>query len=359
MIETHVVNAILLPEIKDGAVFKVLTFINGLVAPSFLFCAGFALAITLHRKWTEYIQFHKSLLRYIVRLLFILVVGYSLHLPFFSLRRLISITDDRLWVPFYQADILQTISITLLSLLIFVLITRKKTIFASAAILVSLLVIFLSPVIREMDHSSLPAWFRPYLTPNFKSQFPLFPWSAFLICGTIVGYFFMKVQGSLHESKFMKRLTLAGVLGILIALGFEILPVSIYPNHDFWRASPEFFFVRLGLVVLFLGMLWVYEQRRKVASGSVFTLFGQESLLVYTVHLLVVYGYTYEWSFVRYFGPTLNYPQSFGLFLALTGAMYLFAFAWHWLKGWNLKIAKNVQFVTLAIIVLTFLLKTT
>ncbi|HMD13095.1 MAG TPA: heparan-alpha-glucosaminide N-acetyltransferase domain-containing protein, partial [Bacteroidota bacterium] len=46
MIETHVFNALLLPQLKEETFFKILTFVNGLVAPSFLFCAGLALAIT-------------------------------------------------------------------------------------------------------------------------------------------------------------------------------------------------------------------------------------------------------------------------------------------------------------------------
>jgi uncharacterized membrane protein len=67
MIETHVFNAILLPELKDQTPFKILTFINGLVAPSFLFCAGMALAVTLQRKWDVYTNLQRPLWRYLFR----------------------------------------------------------------------------------------------------------------------------------------------------------------------------------------------------------------------------------------------------------------------------------------------------
>ncbi len=346
-------------DIKDQTLFKILTFLNGLVAPLFLFCAGFALAITLHRKWNDYVMFRKPLLRYAFRLIFILIVGYSLHLPFFSLTRLLLLNDEKLWISFFQVDILQTIAITLLLLVFLAVFTRRYAIFIGASLFIAVIIIFISPIIRNLDHSAMPIWFRPYLSPQFKSQFPLFPWSAFLIAGTILGYWFLKLKERGEEQKFINTITLLAVVGILLSLIAEIMPLTLYPNHDFWQASPEFFFVRLGLVVLCLAGLWGYEQKRKISSRSIFTLFGMESLLVYVVHLLVVYGYTYEWSFIRYFGPTLNYLGCFGLFIGLCIAMYIMAFIWHLLKEWNIRIAKVVQFAVLAGIVLTFIFKTT
>jgi len=357
MIETHVVNALLDTPLKDEAFYKVLTFVNGLVAPSFLFCAGFALAITLERKWTDFVQFKLPLWRYVVRLLFILVVAYSLHLPFFSLKHLREMTDQSLWLPFFQSDILQVIAITLLSLVALALIFRNRTVFLRVTMLLALAVVFISPIVREMDHSGLPGWLRPYLTMKFKSQFPLFPWAAFLMAGTVVGIFCLKARAEDREKEFMKRLGMGAGGAILLSLAFEFLPVAIYPNHDFWRASPEFFFVRLGLVCLLAFGLWSYENKREASTSSVLSLFGQESLLVYVTHLLVVYGHTYEWSFIRQFGPTLNYLQCIGLLVALTAAMYVMAYGWHWLKGKNSRVAKGLQFAVLGTIVLVFLLK--
>ena len=359
MIETHVVNALLRQDFKDQSFFKALTFVNGLVAPSFLFCAGFALAITFQRKWIDYVALRKPLWRYIFRLTFILVVGYSLHLPFFSLTRLRSIADGHLWIPFFQVDILQTIAVTLLILVLLAIVIRRQKLFIGTASFIAIVLIFTAPVVRAMDLSELPIWFRSYLTPQFKSQFPIFPWSAFLIGGTILGYWFLLAKEIGRQKNYITNITILAISAIVLSLVAEALPITIYPNHDFWRASPEFFFVRFGLVLLIMISLWWYEQKRMVRVSSVFALFGRESLLVYVVHLLIVYGYTYEWSFVRYFGPTMNYYGCFVLFIGLSAAMYLMAIVWHWLKGWNMKVAKIVEVAVLSAIVLTFLLKTT
>ncbi len=357
MIETHVANALLLPDIKDGTPFKILTFINGLVAPSFLFCSGFAFAISLRRKWEDFTSFTKAFWRYVIRLLFILVVGYSLHLPFFSLKKLQELSDPAAWSPFYQTDILQTISVTLLLFTFLIAVLRSERFFLLSAGLIGATFVFAAPIVREMDLGNLPVWLQPYLTMKVKSQFPLFPWSGFLIAGLMVGYGYIRANGAERGDVFMNRLSLGAVAAIVLSLIVEVGPVTVYPNHDFWRASPEFFFVRVGIVLLLMYMLW-WKDKRAAAPGQMFVaLFGQESLIVYVTHLLIVYGYTYEFSFIRLFGPTLNYPTVFGLFAALTLAMFLLAYVWHAMKGWNKRISRYIQFAVLAGIVVAFLLK--
>jgi uncharacterized membrane protein len=332
MIETHVVNALLLPDLKKQTFFTILSFVNGLVAPSFLFCAGFALAIALHRKWDDFIFLRRPFWRYLIRLGFILIVGYSLHLPFFSFSKLQSITDPALWITFYQSDILQAISVTLFAMVLFAVLLRNRKLFLAGAGAIALLLIYTAPVVRDLDYSSMALWLRPFFTARYKSQFPLFPWSAFLIGGVIIGFWFLQARQEKSERRFISNITILGVAAVVLSVIAEIVPVSIYPYHKFWRASPEFFFVRFGLVILFLVSLWWYEQKKTVRGTSIFSLFGQESLLVYVVHLSIVYGYTYKWSFVSFYGQTLQYTECLGLFIVLSMVMMGLAFGWNLLR---------------------------
>lgn len=343
MIETHVLNAILDLPSREGTEYKIITFINGLVAPTFLSCGGFAFTIAVFRKWDEYLKLGKVFWRYISRLGFILVIAYTLHFPVFSLRRMISLSDEQSWMVFFQSDILQVISLTLMVSASLVVALRTKERFIWGAALCAIAIIFLSPIIREQDHSGLPIWVRPFLTMEYESQFPLFPWSAFLLGGTIVGFGYVRERERGRERIFMKRIALGAGGAIIIALAAEIIPITIYPNHDFWRASPEFFFVRFGLVTLFLCLLWVFSQNKTRPPNSPLTLFGKESLLVYVAHLLIVYGYTFEFSFVRLFGKTLPYWQCFVLTAALALGMYFLALGWSRLKELNMRLAKLLQ----------------
>jgi uncharacterized membrane protein len=356
MIETHVVNALLRPEIKSEWFFPVLTFINGLVAPSFLFCAGLALALSLHRKWKVYASMEKPFWKYLLRLLFILVVAYSLHLPFFSLTKLRNLpAADPAWFPFYQTDVLQTIAVSLFLLVALAVLSRKSGVFLWVTGAVAAVFVFAAPVVRELDFAELSPWLRPYLTTRVKTMFPLFPWGAFVLTGALCGWWYLQAKKDGYERTFIRKLSAGAAAAIVAALIVELLPLTFYPNHNFWKSSPEFFIVRDGIVILMLAGLWQMEQRRKYSDWSPLLIFGRESLLVYVVHLLIVYGYTYEFSFVRFYGPHLNYLECLPLVAGLTAAMYGLAVVWHWLKRWNGRLAWFTEVCILAAIILMFL----
>ncbi len=359
MIETHVVNALLRTEIKDQLHFKILSFLNGLVAPSFLFCAGFAFAITLEKRWGEYRSLRPPFWKYVSRLLFILVVAYSLHLPFFSFSRLRGLDDPAAWLPFFQVDILQVIAVTLLLMLLLAVVLRSRRPLAAVLWCLAAVFVFAAPVVRELDYSASPVWLRPYFTNLYRSQFPLFPWAAFLISGGLLGWYMLDSRAAGREDVARKRLLYVSLAAIVVSLIAEALPWSVYPGHAFFKASPQFFFVRLALVVAaMVGLAWS-ERPGAAPRRSVILLFGQESLLVYVVHLLIVYGYTYKFSFIRYFGPTLNYAECIGLFLLLTAVMAVMAWVWHTAKQSSAPAAAIIKYAVLAGIVATFFTRTT
>jgi uncharacterized membrane protein len=357
MIETHVVNALLTLTLRQEPFYKALTFVNGLVAPTFLFCAGFGFAISVSRKWDDYTHLRAGAWRYIRRVGFILLVAYTLHLPFFSLRKLLNLTDESLWQGFFQVDILQTIAVTLLLLVGLAAVVRRQHVFVWVVAILALSDIYLAPVVRAMDHSGLPIWFRPYLSLQFKSQFPVFPWSAFLLCGALTGFVFIRGRERGQEARLVRGIALAAAGAAAVSVLVPFLPFSIYPGLDFWNASPQFFFLRLGIVLLCCTLLWRTSERRSPGGASFLTLFGQESLLVYATHLIIVYGHTFEWSFIRLFGKTLGYLECAGLTLALVAGMYLAAWGWHALKAKNARAARAVQYATVAVTFIAFLVR--
>jgi uncharacterized membrane protein len=349
MIETHVVNALLKPEIREQSFFSIVNFLNGLVAPSFLFCAGFSLAIILQKRWNDFLSFSPSLWKYFWRLFYILLLGYSLHIPYFSLEKMLGPLTERDWNRFLQADILHTITITLVLLVAVVLVIRKECTSVGSWTTLGLLFVFFAPILREFDLSSLPMWFRGYLTNQFKSQFPLFPWSGFVIGGAITGYWYLYYKKREIETIWMGSLAWYAALFIILSILMEISPLTLYPNHNFWSASPEFFFVRLGIVLMLMFFFWKLEQNSIIylptkwpLRDSPIVLFGQESLIVYVVHLLIVYGDDEKLSMIKRWGKTMNFAECLSLSLALIVAMYLLAYGWHWLKGKNKKAANYV-----------------
>ena len=90
MIEVHVFNAFLLPELKQTGWFSILNFINGLVAPSFLFVSGFAFQVSSGSKLDEMRKLGKAFWKKMMRIFQIIIIGYALHLPYYSFSKIVN-----------------------------------------------------------------------------------------------------------------------------------------------------------------------------------------------------------------------------------------------------------------------------
>ena len=88
-------------------------------------------------------------------------------------------------------------------------------------------------------------------------------------------------------------LTLTGAA--VLALGFLTASrPSIYAVSDFWTSSPTYFAVRVGILMLTLGLLFAAGPLEAWAPRPLAVLekFGRNSLFVYWIHVELVYGYT-------------------------------------------------------------------
>jgi uncharacterized membrane protein len=121
--------------------------------------------------------------------------------------------------------------------------------------------------------------------------FPVFPWSAFAFAGLVAGFLLLSDWSRRNEAA---GVALAGACGTaLIALGLwlDARPVQLYAVYDFWHTSPNFFLVRVGvvLVILFGSYLWCRWGPGEWGFSPLIEI-GKSSLLVYWVHIEFVYG---------------------------------------------------------------------
>jgi len=121
--------------------------------------------------------------------------------------------------------------------------------------------------------------------------FPLFPWSAFAFAGLAVGFLLLSGWARRNEAA---AVSLAGAGGVaLVALGIwlDARPVQFYAVYDFWHTSPNFFLIRVGIVMLILFASYVWCRWGAGEWGfSPLIEMGKCSLLVYWVHVEFVYG---------------------------------------------------------------------
>lgn len=358
MIETHVTNTFLVPAIRLQPWFGVLNFINGIVAPSFLFVAGYSFAIVGQRKWNDYLSLNGVFWKQIGRILQIWTVGYALHLPFFSFNKLAFLIGWDEWRSFWPVDVLQCIALSLLLILVFVLMARTHRVFLAILCVAGCGVVFATPFMSTLNVDtvlSLP--FSSYINALHGSLFPVFPWMSFVLFGGVAGQLFSFLKPKMPEEIFFRGIFAAGIALVVLSIVANVQPVNVFPSHDFWTASPEFVFIRIGIVLVILSTLWFWE--RTAHSGkSIVSLLGSESLVTYTGHLLVIYGLFIKGdSLAIIIGATRSIPEVAGMTILLIGAMAGVAYIWNSLKKKSMLYARVLQYSILAVVLLVFFTK--
>jgi uncharacterized membrane protein len=309
MIEVHVVNALLSPERRQSSAFRLLDAFNGLVAPAFLFCAGFAVALTLGRPFHDR-RWRAALASHAKRSAMLLALGYLLHA---------SALLSGAWGTFLQADILQTLAVTLLASAAVASLARTPERFRVAMLALALASVAATPFARAHEFSGLPRFVAPYLTDRVETQFPLFPWGGFVFAGSALG--------SLSRSdddlaRWRRRLEVFAVIAA-IAAATAWGATSVFPPHDPWTAGPAYMLARLAVVCA--GAL-ALTTRLPASVERPVLLLGGRSLLVYFAHIALVYG-RHPFSLRSLVGPTLGWTACAGVWLAVTIAMGALAVA--------------------------------
>jgi uncharacterized membrane protein len=121
--------------------------------------------------------------------------------------------------------------------------------------------------------------------------FPIFPWTAFAFVGLAIGFLLQSSWARTNEVRFFVSLGAAGIVLVEVARWLDKRPQQLYAVYDYWHTSPNFFFARLGflLVILCGSYAWVRSGAGQWGFSPLILL-GQASLLVYWVHIEFVYG---------------------------------------------------------------------
>jgi uncharacterized membrane protein len=327
MMETHTVNALLGSGLKQGALFAALTYVNGLVAPAFLFCAGLGFAIFLGRKNDDVISLGPASRAYLRKCAFIVLLGYSLHVPYFSLRTMLSSGPDA-WRASLQVDVLQVIGVTLILLLLAAVAVRSDRWRTAVAAMMTAVAVAWWYAVPGGAAAPLPDWIQAYVSRERSPLFTIVPWAGFLTAGFLAGHRFTRESAAGREMGTMRLFAIAAA-GTLLAAGVaSAFTKQLYPPGAYWYWGAEYFLMRLGSVGLVMCGLWFVLRRGEGPGARALELFGRESLPVYYIHLIIVYGKDFEWSFIRLFPEGSGYAFCAFLTAALCVGMYFYARWW-------------------------------
>ena len=162
--------------------------------------------------------------------------------------------------------------------------------------------------------------------------FPVFPWTAFAFAGLAVGFILQSPWSRAREARVFFSLGISGVVLIELSRWLDATPRQLYPVYDYWHTSPEFFLIRLGMLLLILTGTYAWCRWGLAQWGfSPLIQLGQASLLVYWVHIEFVYGRV---SILAKHAQTIS-GATVGLviiFLAMLALAYIRTHATSWLK---------------------------
>jgi uncharacterized membrane protein len=163
--------------------------------------------------------------------------------------------------------------------------------------------------------------------------FPIFPWSAFAFAGLAIGFFLQTPVARAYPIRFFAAFGAGGAALIEFARWLDARPFQVYQVYDFWHTSPNFFLIRLGMLLMMLTATYAWCRWGAAQRGfSPLIQLGQASLLVYWVHIEFVYG---RFSILPKHSVGIG-TASAGLltiFLAMLGLAFVRTQTKGWMKG--------------------------
>jgi uncharacterized membrane protein len=323
MVYGHTVSALLAPQYRVGRWFDVWVFQRGLTSCLFLLLSGFAFSLATTRHWPTHTKLSPAVFKRARRFSLFIALGYALHFPVYRMSELARVSDER-WRSFLAVDVLQLIGVTFLGVQLLVLLVRSRRVFMAVSFLLAMIVIAVTPAMWSADWTpSVALPLAAYLSPSTGSQFPLFPWIAYVLTGAAAGQLYAR-WGAAHLSSFANR--------VLLAPGVALILVSLYASAALFGTGelswlPAQVVLRLGACFIALSVV-AHASRFIGQLPHVFGAVAQESLVIYFVHLCIVYGSIWNVGLAHFYGEALDPLPTVGVVIALVAAMTLLA--WHW-----------------------------
>ena len=349
MMYGHTVAALLAPEYQQGTWYDVWQFQRGLTSSLFLLLGGFAFSLATRRHWVPQADSRWAVIKRMRRFALFVLLGYSLHLPVYRLIDLPLATPET-WRAFQAVDVLQLVGTTLIALQLLALVSRSRRVFMAASFaLAGVVVLVTAPAARVDWTARVSPWVAPYLSTATGSLFPLLPWSAFALTGAGLGQIYSR-WGAAHLSAFARwALLLPGVILLLLSFTSRLLPYPQFLGHPFdW--PPTEFAVRTGPCLIIMGGI-AMASRRIQHLPRIFGAIAQESLLVYFVHLCIVYGSAWNNGLYKWYAASLGPVATLAAVVFVVVSMTGLAVFWNHTKRTRPKTARRIAWITGAVMV--------
>ena len=315
MIQCHTFNSLARMDLRNGGPYVLSQFVGGMAAPLFLFMAGMTFAFQMDSLERRELP---ALRRWVVSLR---RAAYILGIAFlFRFSNWVAALPHADWEEFTKVDILNCMGVAMLAFSAAALFDfRGRARFGAAA---GLAIAAAAPLVASLPWEGVPTLLRDYLTPSGRGHFAFFPCASYVGFGLTAGTLVKRAA----EERFDRLMQWGVLLGFGLVFGsqyFSNLPYSVYPQSNFWTNSPALILIRVGVMLLILAGAYIWTTFTAVHRWSWIQVLGKNSLMVYWVHVILVYG-----ELARPLKRTLDVTGTWLATAAVTALMLGLSVAW-------------------------------
>lgn len=324
MVQGHTVDVLLSNDYRlpDSPFFAVWLFMRGMTAPIFMFTAG-TVFIYLFRLADQPFKSNPRVAKGLKRFLLLVCIGYLLRYPTSAIFDFSNVSEKS-WEIFFAVDVLHLIGFGILFLICAAFIAEKLKLPDYLVFIPSALFFFLLyPLANNISWIEIfPRFIAGYFYKGTGSLFPLFPWTGYLFCGAVLGSYLAKNPAVFKTSEFSFKLFIAGL--IIFSFSFFIYPAEkfLYGELAANKSYLGTIFLRTGFVLM-LNAAVSYISIRINNIPRTIILIGRNTLLIYVIHLMILYGSAWNPGLNRLFEKSFDVWNTIGTALAMIISMIM------------------------------------
>lgn len=297
MLEGHFVDDSLMPEYRDinNPIYAAWLYVRGFTSPIFLTVTGLVFMYLLLWKREEPFFKNIRIKKGFKRAVELIFWGYLLQ--------------------YYAFHVLQCIGVGILTiLLIFGIYKLVKVIplwvyyFIAGTFLFGFnLYLDQLPAYTEWPENAPYIIQNMFHGPGHRAIFPIVPWMGYTMYGAMLGCFLHDFKDHVKTWKAPLITMIAGL--ILYLFSKEILQgLDILTGHYFTLSLGvlDWLYMRFGMVLIALSSLMIIEKLAGEIKPNLFIKVGQNTLTIYILHMVVLYGSLTGYGLNRLFRKSLN-----------------------------------------------------
>ena len=316
MIQVHVFNSFSRMDARNGGLYALSVFIGGMAGPLFLFMAGMTFAFLMDRLERKETPARRRWLSSLRRAGYVWGIAYLIRITNWA-----TSWPNAGWEEIARVDILNSMGLAMAVFSMASLLTGRRRI--RTVLLVALGIAAVSPLVANLNWEAVPKLVREYLEPGFeRGHFPFFPCASYLGFGMTAGAA-VRLTDAARMDRLMQWSALVGGCFILAGQYVSNLPYPVYPKSNFWTDNPTLIFMRVGIALVILAGCYTWTTFCAGPGWSWMECLGKNSLMVYWVHLILVYG-----PATALFQKSLSIPATALSTLAVIGMMVALSALW-------------------------------